>query len=246
MQNERLFDRIRHAALTETAGTDEYDPEKLWANIRNKDNRKTRMLWWPYAAASVVLILIFLVKLPEKQQKIHVANNRPRLATPEQNPPENIEKKIDRLVIPPKLPASNIITNRRDIPEQRLSKTTEEPASIDTDIPDLQITKSETAENQTTVSSESTITPLNDKLHLQQKKEKVLVANIALPENKTDQQSGLQRIFEQVKKDREARRMRLQFNRNVGKPTLWSFVHQSFVENRSATQKPRQPDTNHH
>ncbi|MCF0064093.1 hypothetical protein MUK70_27835 [Dyadobacter chenwenxiniae] len=245
MQNEKLFDKIKQAALTETAGTAEYDPENIWSKIQNKDNRKSRVLWWLYMAASVVFILIFLVNLPEKQQKIRVANSKTRETTPQHNPAEHTRKEIDRPAISSKLPASEKSIARKAITEQRLSEAKQEPASIDMSITGLQIPESGLEEYQTAFRADSTTTPVNDKQDLQQKGEKVLIANIALPEQEIEQ-SGLQRIFNQVKKDREARRMRLQFNRNVGKLTLWSLVHQSFFEHPPAIKNPRQPQTIHH
>ena len=59
---------------------------------------------------------------------------------------------------------------------------------------------------------------------------KVLIADISIPEEKTGEYPALRQIFDQARKERQARKMRIQFNREIKKPGLWSFVHHSFVQ----------------
>ena len=237
MRNENLFEKIKKTALTETAGTDDYDPDKIWSDIQKK-SRKTRILWWPYAAASVMLAVLVLLNLPEKkQQNVVVRIENPGPPAVRQKPLEQFERKTDNLPVTHKLSDSDRITNRKNTIEPKLPAAEPATASTDTGMADLQIHNSGVT-NQTVMSEHSINNQSEETQNPEQRSEKVLVADITLPQEQPDQQSGLQRIFDQVKKDRKARKMRLQFNRNVGKLTLWSFVHRSFVENPPVIQKP--------
>lgn len=237
MRNENLFEKIKETALTETAGTDEYDPEKIWSDIQKK-SKKTRILWWPYAAASVVLAVLVLLNLPEKQQHVVVRIKNPGPAAVSEKPLGQTERKTDNLPVTHKSPDSDTNVDRSKTIEPELAATAPATASTDTSITDHQFPNSGIAESQPIVSEDQIMNQSKETQSPEQISEKVLVAHIELPEEQSNPQSGLQRIFDQVKKDREARKMRLQFNRNVGKLNLWSFVHRSFVENPPLIQKP--------
>ncbi|KAA0993262.1 hypothetical protein [Dyadobacter aurulentus] len=242
MRNERLFEKIKETALTETTGTDEYDPDKIWSDIQQKA-KKTRTLWWHYAAASVVLAVLVLLNIPEtKQQNVVVSIKKPGLPAASQKPLEQIEGETENLPITHQLPDSDRSTDSRNTIDPKLPEAAPATVRIDTGMEDLQLHQSGIAENQTVISEDPIINQSEETENPARRSEKVLVAHIDLPDEQTVQQSGLQRVFDQVKKDREARKMRLQFNRNVGKLTLWSFVHQSFVEKPPVIQMPKKPN----
>ncbi|CAG5069091.1 hypothetical protein DYBT9623_01826 [Dyadobacter sp. CECT 9623] len=242
MQNERLFDKIREASQTNNAGSEDFNPEKIWASVKEKQKPKTVWLWWPYAAASVLLLIVITISVlkPEKQQVL--AN---KSITPAISPKLHADKlQTDNKLVGKINPGFEIVTkpiknqpDQEDFkPENQISvnENTEVAAPQVADIPTV---------TQPIESSINIANTVADSVTAKPRAEKVLIADIDLPEENTVQLSALQRIFDQVKKDRKARKMRLQFDRNVGKPTFWSFVQQSFVEYPTVV-KPSPPQKN--
>ncbi|MCE7060354.1 hypothetical protein [Dyadobacter sp. CY343] len=242
MRNERLFDKIREASQTNNAESEDFNPEKIWASVKEKQKPKTVWLWWPYAAASVLLLIVFVISIlkPENQQILASKSTTP--AVPQKLHAGRLEAD-SKLVRKPKSGFEMVEKPIENQPDQMDSKTensisfeenTEAVTPQVADIPSV---------TQPIESSINTTNTIADSITAKPRFEKVLIADIALPEENTVQLSALQRIFDQVKKDREAKKMRLQFDRNVGKPTFWSFVQQSFVEYPTAV-KPTSPQKN--
>ena len=78
MQKEKLFKKIKHTALIDTSGTEEYDSAKIWIDIKRKRN-KSMWLWCPYVAASVLLltgIFFYVSKIKEVETSVMAESGR--------------------------------------------------------------------------------------------------------------------------------------------------------------------------
>jgi hypothetical protein len=89
MQNERLFRKIKQTTEHSAAASGDWDPERVWAKVEQRQKRHKVSLWLPYAAASAVLILGLAVWLSlGYQENMLVQHNESSLtATSGKTPP---------------------------------------------------------------------------------------------------------------------------------------------------------------
>ncbi|MCE6990990.1 hypothetical protein [Dyadobacter sp. CY323] len=238
MRNEKLFEKIKQTTWSETPDVEEWDPEKVWAYIEKKHENKKIWLWWPYAAASILLIVGIWFSTDKVDHPVNVVKEE--IAKSDVVKPE--------IGIKLKLEKSELITSKKSISKPLTHKK--------------YLTKNDTnAFNEDVIESytlnEDTIPPtkidtiqtpeLNANLPLvaikpdEKPREKVLVAKIAFPEQKPVELTGLQKMFELARREREARKMRIQLIDSKKESGFWSFVHHSFVENPTSAEPAQLP-----
>ncbi|WP_247235265.1 hypothetical protein [Telluribacter sp. SYSU D00476] len=227
MQNERLYNKIRHIAHTETPSTEEWNPDRVWAKVEKRRKKGAVWLWLPVAAASVLVVLGLFIGLSDdrneslvivsKADKVIPIQPLPSVALPIQKGVEVVQKR-DQEQLEPK---ENLIANP-------FSEGTE-PLSTDTAMESLPAEEVGTAE-VTLAITDTVKLEQPDATSLEQTTERVLVAYISIPEQRSEELSALRQMYDQVKQDREARKMRTRLSVTGRKPSLWSFVHHSFVE----------------
>ncbi|MCF0054828.1 hypothetical protein [Dyadobacter sp. CY356] len=227
MQNERLFKKIKDVALTKTTGTEEYNPEKLWADIENKKSKTDSRLWWPSAAASVLLFigLSFWFSTPKlASYKVTKKVGRIKNNTLSKN---KATYKSHQLIIRYPVVASENIWPKKSIEtkekEVYILKPTSELANSDIVSTDDLSGLNKFLE----VIDTSKVEKINLKVSDYQT-ENVLVADISLPEEKTEGYPVLRQIF--ARKDIKARKSHLHFQREIKKSGFRSFVHNSLVQ----------------
>ncbi|GGB94801.1 hypothetical protein [Dyadobacter sediminis] len=79
MQNERLFKKIKQTAERPSAAPEDWNAEKIWAKIEQRQQNNPFSRWMPYAAASAVFILglaalIFIHLKEDSRANIHKNN----------------------------------------------------------------------------------------------------------------------------------------------------------------------------
>ncbi|GAB3166792.1 hypothetical protein [Telluribacter humicola] len=229
MQNERLYNKIRHTALTETPDVEEWNPERAWAKVGKKRSRSVVWLWLPLAAASVLLVLGLFVRLSNRQNENALTISKADkviLKRPLPTKELSIQKgtvvvhKMDQ--VPKKHKPEEYLTSNQFAKES-------EYISLDTVMDALPV-KEVVTEEVALVMADITKLEQPAATNLEKATEKVLVAYISIPEQKEEELSALRQMYDQVKQDREARKMRTRLSVTGRKPSLWSFVHHSFVE----------------
>jgi hypothetical protein len=230
MQNEKLFEKIKNTALTETSGTDEYNPEKLWADINKRKNKKSMWLWGTYAAvASVLLSGVFFWFLKVQHTETSVQAEVSRIETPPVNLLE--KKEADDMETNLSTDANDsVFRDSKFLIKQKSANSDQSPVTTDLQIPALSLADSIEPKDDITTIIDTTNFEKNNQNVNESTTEKVLIADISIPEEKAGEYPALRQIFDQARKERHARKMRIQFNREIKKPGLWSFVHHSFVQ----------------
>ena len=231
MQNEKLIEKIKNTALTETSGTDAYNPEKIWADIKKKKNKKSMWLWWPYAAAASVLLSgVFFWFLMVQHTETFVQAEVSRIETP----PVNLLKKKEADDMETNLSTDandSVFRDSKFLIKQKSANSDQSPVTTDLQIPALSLADSVVPkDDDLTAIIDTTNFEKNNQNVNESTTEKILIADISIPEEKTGEYPALRQIFDQARKERQARKMRIQFNREIKKPGLWSFVHHSFVQ----------------
>ncbi|SDF90767.1 hypothetical protein SAMN04487996_113157 [Dyadobacter soli] len=232
MENERLFEKIKDTVLTETSGTEEYDPDKIWRDIAKKRKQKVLWLWWPYAAAIFVLCGIFIWnRMDSRKEQVAVFER----AKPEIFP-DVLSKNNQKLDagLKAEVREEALFENQKAYSNRVAKKAAVKSLYFKKANDSISITilneDSLPTQNKLTLSVSPTETATDTHYTARPETEKVLIADISIPEDKTEQYPALWQIFEQARKERQARKMRLQLDHRLRKPGLWSFVHHSFVQ----------------
>ena len=79
MQNERLFKKIKQIAERPSAAPEDWNAEKIWVKIEQRQQKQQFSRWRTYAAASVVFIFglsaLISIHLKENSQSDIHKNN---------------------------------------------------------------------------------------------------------------------------------------------------------------------------
>lgn len=229
MQNERLFKKVKQTALHDLSGTDDWEPDEIWAVVERKSENRRILLWWPYAAASMILLFMGLGLWDfEGLRKVNLADvkstikNIPAVPAKPENHVAGISKHPevgDGRILPRIGP--QLINDRDQIIQKYEAVDTSGHAVLKDDLREGRIQKSIVFEDVDSLKGAA----VNEEVG-----EKVLIADITLPEQKPEELTGLRYMFDLAKKEREARKMRIKIFKRSKSIGLWSFVHHSFVE----------------
>lgn len=231
MHNEKLFDKIREAAWNDTSEPDEWDADKVWASVQSRQMKsKKRWLWLPYAVAASVVLTALLIGFNVMQPAEKPISNV------QASPPVKAdwgEKSVSQLKQKPVI--KKTIGSIRKSKSQLAPVTGLAPVPQSESTPAVQVQHFPSADSNRIVHFQDK-QPLADSSDINVEPaavigEKVLVVEIALPENKGPEEelTSLQVMFIQAKKEREARKLRVKYQK-AKVPGLWSFVHHSFLE----------------
>ena len=236
MRNEKLFEKIKHTVLEDQTDPEEWNPEKIWAKIEKKKNKRKHWLWLPAAAAALIALMGLSIWL----------------STPKRGTIGKIEGRSQNVEMPAKpnisqSPAAPKSEKRgRDAEKKpRITNQIIEPQQLvegDGLIPDDIVLKKAESVDAAPLLSQTELVNTDSTAEVQASKpgEKVLIADISIPESEPEEPSALHRMFEVAKREREARKMRIHISRHNKNLTFWAFVHHSFIENQPVIypQKP--------
>lgn len=233
MQNEKLFKKIKDAVLRDVDDSDDWNPEKVWLKIEKRQNLKLRRLWLSGLAACLILgIGISFILLNGAD---------------------------DQLVVKGIADNTSIVLQQDKLTKSLPGKSRKTPAaksrsSLEESLPDLLAERNEGGESFSvqendsvqkytsfSVLAQAIPTPelpgdamrnvVKGSSERPSKPEKVLIAEIELPEESVEEAPTLRRMFETAKTERESRKIRVNFGANRKKTALWSFVQHSFTDN---------------
>lgn len=230
MQNQKLFDKIRVSLADEEALKQEpleWSRENVWQKIEQRQNRKRKPVWWPFAAAAALAILMggyvwftvvmevekspaASIPLVEKQKTIH---------------PESItqtKKKITDLKTTFKEQKRQAVSVRES--ESKDTFITSNPPTAFVDLKN-----SSKQDSVPLIAPASEIQPVTEN----KPKERVLVVDIDLPDvppaDHLLKTTFLQRFSQQARRLKTERKFDIKaLDRKPGNG-IWSFVGQSFV-----------------
>jgi hypothetical protein len=229
MQNERLFKKVKETALHDLSGTDDWEPDEIWAVVEKKSENRRILLWWPYAVASMFLLVIGLALWDlESLTRKDLVDVKPTVKDIP-SVPTKTENHIDEISKRPEVGDNRIlgrispefVNDRDQIIQKYETVDTSEYSILKNDLREGQIQTAVVFEDADSLKSAA----VNEKVG-----EKVLIADIKLPEQKPEELTGLRYMFDLAKKEREARKMRVRILKRGKSIGLWSFVHHSFVE----------------
>lgn len=235
MQNERLFKKVKETALHDLSGTDDWEPDEIWAMVERKSKKHRILILWPYAAASMFLLVMGLALLDfESSKKKDLVNVKPTTKDIA-SVPANAENHVDGIGKRPDVGDNRIlgrirprfVNDRDQIIQKYEAVDTSKYSILKNDLREGQIQKAVVFEDADSSKSAA----VNEKVG-----EKVLIADITLPEQKPEELTGLRYMFDLAKKEREARKMRVRILKRSKSIGLWSFVHHSFAEYPSKPQ----------
>ncbi|SKB82634.1 hypothetical protein [Dyadobacter psychrophilus] len=242
MHNERLFNKIKDLALNEDPDDKKWDAEEVWGKIKQKEKRQVRWIWYLLPAAASILIAIFLMWPNDKKEmsaetkNIGNSANQPVVQT-------DFDKQLSvkGLDEKPKVQlhhadAQRVVIEKKPVPEIQ-------SAPVDNEIPSVK--SGELIENNVELFTEVKMDSLKmpDQNPTLPAKERVLIAEIELPERQEETQlTALQIMFKKAKEERETRRLRTRYIDN--NKTFWSFVRHSFIENPTVV-APENPSQQH-
>ncbi len=232
MQNQKLFDKIRASLADEEALKQEpleWSKENVWQKIEQRQNRKQKLVWWPFAAAAALAILMggyvwFLAvaeteksaansaPLLEKQKTIHsksIARTKREITDLKTTPPPK-EQKSKKVPAGEPAPKDSFIVSNPPTNLEGVKITSKQDSVLPT---------APTTEIQAVVENKS--------------KERVLVVDIDLPDappaDHLLKTTFLQRFSQQARRLKTERKFDIKaLDRKPGNG-IWSFVGQSFV-----------------
>ncbi|MCF2447428.1 hypothetical protein L0657_25970 [Dyadobacter sp. CY345] len=233
MQNEKLFKKIKDIVLRKTNDSDDWDPEKVWLKIEKRQNRKLAWLWLSALAACLVLgigISFIILKTTDNQlSKSSLAGKTPDVLKRERlvkNLPDKSSETINAKLRPSlKVSLRHLIA---DGDKGRGRHLVQENDSAQED-----------SSYRVLASSLQVFEPPKDSITRAENEpsgnlfrpEKVLIAEIELPNDRAEEAPSIRRMFETAKKERESRKIRVNLGAHRKKTALWSFVQHSFIEN---------------
>ena len=226
MQNQKLFDKIRASLADEEALKQEpleWSKENVWQKIEQRQHRKQKLVWWPFAAAAALAILmggyVWFLAVAETEEP-----NKNRLSV--------VGKQIEINKIVPvqtKKKATDFKFRKRE------TVLDIEPMSKDTFIVSNPLTN---LEGVKITSKQDSVLPTAPTTAIQavvenKPKERVLVVDIDLPDappaDHLLKTTFLQRFSQQARRLKTERKFDIKaLDRKPGNG-IWSFVGQSFV-----------------
>lgn len=238
MQDENLFRKIKQAALHETSGTEDYDPEKIWSDIREKESRRTARLWWTYAAASVAFICgVYFFISPVSSGGERVAVNSGRAETPPEGSVKARDGNRETGAVPPGQQYAHVPASAEEVesePKPTRGESLKTPAGLPSapsapvPIPSLPIAGVPVPTAGSWETPETNDTNDNRPPVRMPETEKVLIAEIDFPVERKGGPSTGPENSDQAGRDRGARRMRSKLDRAIKRPGIRAFVHNSF------------------